>query len=185
MVRPRDVAEYAAAAAAGLTPARPSTPPAVNGRPTAQEMFNRLAATIGISVAASILCLFLLPDRRITGWGAIAYVATVAVGFFATRVSLHRFRTTLLKELQAGYTTKTFSQGLFWFPRRGSGRTTWGDDVDGWDWDGLWVLNGQAQVVSAPDPSVDPPGLYPSPNIIGQRELWTGYRWTGVFPEWS
>lgn len=47
----------------------------------------------------------------------------------------------------------------------------------------LWVLDSKGNVVSAPDLSADPPGLYPSQNIPERRELWTGYRWTGVFPE--
>ena len=140
-------------------------------------------ATLGIAVAASILCLILLPNNRIAGKGAIAYIATLAIGYVVTRASLRRFRAIFLEELQAGYATKTFTQGLFWLPVRGAGRPTWGDDIVGWEWDGLWIFDAQGNVVSSPDPAADPPGLYPSPNIPGDRELWTGYRWTGVFPE--
>ena len=168
---------------AGLTPARPPMPPRIEGRQTARQAFTRLVATLSVSVAASIMCLFLLPDGRVAGKGAIAFIATVAMGYVVTRTSLRRFRAVFLNELQAGYATKTLTQGLFWIPRRGSGRPTWGDDVVGWDWAGLWVLGADGNVVSAPDASADPPGLYPSPNIPGRRELWTGYRWTGVFPE--
>jgi hypothetical protein len=181
--RPREVAGFAAAASAGVSPARPSTPPQIDGRPTAHRAFIRLAATLGGSTAATIICLLLMPDNRVAGKGAIAFFATMAIGYVATRASLRRFRAIFLDELQAGYTTKTFTQGLFWIPRRGAGRKTWGDDVVGWDWDGLWVLDAQGNVISAPDPSADPPGLYPSPHIPGQLELWTGYRWTGAFPE--
>jgi hypothetical protein len=178
---PRDVAGFAVAASAGLTPARPSTPPRFDGRPTARQAFTRLAATLGVAVAVSSLWLFVLapPDETLA---FTVYIATLAVGYFVTRASLRRFRAIFLDELQAGYTTKTFTQGLFWIPRRGTG-PRWGDDVVGWDWDGLWVLDTQGDVISAPDLSADPPGLYPSPNIPGSRELWTGYRWTGVFPE--
>lgn len=143
----------------------------------------RLAATLGVSAAATIVSLLLLPNNRVAGWGAIAFFATLTVGFFVTRAALHRFRDLFLNELQAGYTTKTFTQGLFWLPRRGGGRKVWGDDVTGWDWGGLWILDAQGRVVSTPDSSVDPPGLYPSPHIAGELELWTGYRWTGVFPD--
>lgn len=180
--QPRDVDGFVAAVSAGLTPARPSTPPSIAERLTARRAFTRLVATLGAAATAVIACLVLLPDHRVAGRGAIAFFATLAVGFLAIRASLHRFRDIFLEELQAGYATKTFTQGLFWMPRGGSGRKTWGDDVVGWDWDGLWVLDGHGNVVSAPDRSVDPPGLYPSPHIPGQLELWTGYRWTGVFP---
>ena len=180
--RPRDVAGFEKASSAGLTPARPPTPPWIDGRQTARQAFTRLVATLAVSVAASILWLFVLAPQEET-ITAITFIATLAVGYFVTRTSLRRFRAIFLDELQAGYTTKTLTQGLFWIPRSGSGRKTWGDDVVGWDWAGLWVLDAQGNVVSAPDPSADPPGLYPSPNNVGHRELWTGYRWTGVFPE--
>jgi hypothetical protein len=152
-------------------------------RPTAHEAFVRLAATLAASVVAMIICLISLPDGRISGVSAIVFGAIVAIGFIVTRTSLRRFRALFLDELQAGYATTTFTQGLFWLPVRGAGRRTWGDDVIGWDWDGLWVLDAEGHVVSGPDLSKDSPGLYPSPNIPGERELWTGYRWTGVFPE--
>jgi hypothetical protein len=116
-----------------------------------------LVATLGAAATAVIACLVLLPDHRVAGRGAIAFFATLAVGFLAIRASLHRFRDIFLEELQAGYATKTFTQGLFWIPPRASGRKTWGDDVVGWDWDGLWVLDGHGNVVSAPDRSVDRP----------------------------
>ncbi|WP_158630709.1 hypothetical protein [Nocardioides daphniae] len=32
-------------------------------------------------------------------------------------------------------------------------------------------------MVSPPDPSVLPPGHYPSPNRPGQLEMWTGAAW--------
>jgi hypothetical protein len=181
--QPRDVEGFTDAVSDGLTPARPATPPSIDVRPTAHEAFVRLAATLAASAAAMIIFLISLPDDRISGMGAIVFGTIVAIGFVVTRASLRRFRALFLDELQAGYATTTFTQGLFWLPARGAGRKTWGDDVIGWDWDGLWVLDAEGHVVSGPDPSKDPPGLYPSPNISGQRELWTGYRWTGVFPE--
>lgn len=179
---PRDVEGFADAVSAGVTPARPATPPRIAGRPTARRAFIVLATTFCVAAAVAIACLVMLPGGRVAGWGAVAFFAVLAIGYLATRASLHRFRDTFLTELHAGYATTTFTQGLFWIPRRGSGRRTWGDDVVGWNWDGLWVLDVHGNVVSAPDRSLDPPGLYPSPHRPGQLELWTGYRWTGVFP---
>jgi hypothetical protein len=182
VTRPRDVARFEEAAATGLTSARPATPPPIDGRQTARQAFIWLVVTMGVSVVASILWLFVLApqDETIT---AITFIATMAVGYVVTHTSLRRFRTIFLDELQAGYATKTLTQRLFWLPRSASGRPTWGDDVVGWDWAGLWVLDAEGNVVSAPDASADPPGLYPSPNIPGHRELWTGCRWTSVFLE--
>jgi hypothetical protein len=179
---PRDVEGYAAAVAAGLTPARPSTPPDITGRPTARNAFRYLATTFAVAVAATLACLALLPDGRIAGKGAIAYVAVLVIGYFAVRVPLHRCRDILLEELQAGYTTRTFTQGSFWIPR-GPARTHKDNDVIGWVWDGLWVLDRHGNVVSVPDRSLDPPGLYPSPHRPGKLELWTGYQWAGVYPK--
>ncbi len=138
-----------------------------------------------MAVAASILCLVLLPtpNDQIAGKTAIAFIVTMAIGYVVTRASLRRFRAIFLEELQAGYATTTFLQGLFWRRSREASGSTWGDDVFGWEWKGLWVLDSHGNVVSAPDPSVDPPGLYPSPNVPGSRELWTGHRWTGVLPD--
>lgn len=179
---PRDVEGFAAAVSAGVTPDRPATPPSIAGRPTARRAFIGLATTFGVATAAAIACLVMLPGGRVSGLGAVAFFAVLAIGYLAIRASLHRFRDIFLAELQAGYATTTFTQGLFWIPRGGSGRRTWGDDVVGWNWDGLWVLDIHGNVVSAPDGSIDPPGLYPSPHRVGKLELWTGYRWTGVFP---
>jgi hypothetical protein len=78
-------------------------------------------ATLGLAVAVTVVCPFLLPDHRVAGTGAIAFFATMAIGYAATRASLRRFRAVFLDELQAGYTTQTFTQGLFWIPRRGDG----------------------------------------------------------------
>jgi hypothetical protein len=179
---PSDVEGYAAAVAAGLTPARPSTPPDITGRPTARNAFRQLATTFAVAVAPAVLWTVLLADERIGGkGGAIAYVAILVIAYFVVRVPLHRCRDILLEELQAGYTTRTFTQGLFWIPR-GPGRSMKGDDVIGWIWDGLWVLDVHGNVVSAPDRSIDPPGLYPSPHRPGQLELWTGCQWAGVYP---
>lgn len=177
---PRDVPGFPAAAAAGLTPARPGVPPVVR-QPTAHQALLRLAATAAASVAASIACVFVAPIQQRLGDATLpAFLAVMAVGLAASWAVLVRFRTILLNELQAGYATTTFLQGGFWLPRgRASGRLP--DQGLGWSWEGLWTLTSDGRVVSVPNRSVDPPGLYPSPQAPGRRELWTGSEWAGVF----
>ena len=173
---------FAEAAAAGLTPERPEVAPPIRLGLSAHRAFLQLAVTIGVALAVWILALFLLPtpNNSITGMTAVVLIVLFAVGYFAIRKALRTFRSTLLDELQAGYVTTTFTQGLFWL--RSSRRLfTWADDVVGWDWDGLWVLDSNGNIVSSPDLSADPPGLYPSPHEPGRRELWTGYVWTSVY----
>lgn len=181
--RPRDVAGFEAARAQGRTPLRPSAPPRIVEGTTARQAFRHLVIVHAVAVAAIIGCLILLPDNRIAGKYALAFFAVLTVAYVVLRASLRRFRAIFLDELQAGYTTQRFMQGLFWLPRKGGGLKPPVDDVVGWDWSGVWVYDSDGNVVSAPDVSVDPPGLYPSPHIAGTRELWTGYRWTGVYPE--
>jgi hypothetical protein len=180
-VQPRDVAGFAAAAAAGRTPHRPTAPPHVVP-PVARHALVGLAVTIAFSVVVPILCLIVLPTPggRIGGTAGAAFAAAVVVGFVAVRQALGRFRAAFLKELNAGYTTTTFDQGLFWLRSRDATDAV-AEDVIGWDWRGVWVLRASGTVVSSPDPSLDPPGLYPSPTVAGRYELWTGCRWSGVF----
>lgn len=173
--RPRDVPGYAAAAAAGLTPARPAEPPSVR-RPTACQMILRFAATVAVFVVVSMLCAFFAPVQDRLGSAAVVVsLAVLTIGFFPARAALVGFRVVFLGELQAGYVTFTFLQGMFW--RNGSSDA----DVIGWDWSGLWTLTSDGRVMSTPDLSVDPPGVYPSPNGPGRRELWTGSQWGDVF----
>jgi hypothetical protein len=181
-VQPRDVAGFAAAAAAGRTPHRPSAPPDVV-HPAAHRALVALAVTAAFSAGVPILCLAVLPTPagRIGGIAAAAFAAALAAGFVAVRRALTRFRAAFLRELAAGYTTTTFNQGLFWVRSRDAVDTV-AEDVVGWDWRGLWVLTASGAVVSVPDLSLDPPGLYPSPTVAGRYELWTGCRWSGVFP---
>ena len=172
---PRQVPGFEAALAAGLTPARPARPPVVR-RPTAHQALVRVGVTMAVAVAVSLPCAFFPPlEDRLGAASVPVFLVMLTLGFFVTRAALIRFRLVLLDELRAGYVTTTFVQGLFW----GSGR---GDsDVISWEWRGLWTLKSDGRVVSAPDLSGDPPGVYPSPNAPGRRELWTGCRWTNVF----
>lgn len=149
---------------------------------TAHRAFRQLVETIAVVVTIWILSLFSLPtpNNSITGMTAVILIVLGAIGFYAIRRALRTFRSILLAELQAGYVTTTFTQGLFWLRKSGKA-FTWGDDVVGWDWDGLWVLGSDGDVISTPNLSADPPGLYPSPHDPGRRELWTGHIWSSVY----
>lgn len=172
---PRDMPGFAAAVSAGLTPARPAERPAVR-QPTSHQAMVRLGLTLALWTAVFLASLFVPPvPHRLGNATALVAAMVVTAGFFVSRAALVRFRTTFLQELQAGYVTHTFVQALFW--RNGGGDA----DVIGWEWKGLWTLTSDGRVVSAPDPSVDPPGVYPSPNAPGRRELWTGCQWANVF----
>lgn len=173
------------AEAAGRTPARPRAAPSPSVQPTAHTTLVRFGVVVAGSVVLSLAPVAFLPaqDGQMAGSTALATAAVLVVGFIVSRWSLLRFRRAFLAELQAGYVTTTFTQGMFWVGRDPSPRPAGGEDVVGWSWEGLWVLDSSGSVVSEPMTSADPPGLYPSPNVPGERELWTGCRWTGVFPD--
>jgi hypothetical protein len=86
----------------------------------------------------------------------------------------------MLKELLLGYTTSPFIVGgtkLF------SGRRWQGlpPRTIPWNYAGVWELDGQGNVISAPDHKTPPPGIYPSATKEGVWELWTGTVWSGQF----
>lgn len=178
--RPRDVPGFAEAAAAGSTPRRPLRPPPLLPGTTAHQAFVRC----GVLLAGATLVVVTVTfggdnDGSLTVWEVAMMLAMTAIGVaVVVGAGIGPFRRVLLAELAAGYVTTTFHQGLFWFVR-GPGSARDNDGV-GWVWDGVWVLTSAGSVVSTPDPDVDPPGFYPSPNEAGQLELWTGCQWTGV-----
>lgn len=186
--RPSDVEGFAEAQATGMTPAVPAHPPASPlSAPTAHTMLRHLGYSLATTVGAALAALVGLPkpDGRIAPVTAIVIIVVLACGGFLIRRSLAAFRSKLLEEMQAGYVTTTFEQGGFWLAKRDGSAFAPGRNVLGWDWRGLWVLDPTGRVVSPPDRSVDPPGLYPSPHSPGKRELWTGHQWTFVFPDRS
>jgi hypothetical protein len=174
--RPREVEGFAASQAAGLAPARPTSPPNVGPGVTARGALRRLALVAAGSVGVAIATLLVLPkdDGALPPGTLVAFLIVLAVGLIATWRSLVGFREALLRELQAGYVTTTFEQGVFWFGPAG----VLSRGVVGWDWSGIWVLEPTGEVVASPRGDTDPPGAYPSPHEPGRRELWTGYRWT-------
>ena len=86
-----------------------------------------------------------------------------------------------LAELACGYTTLTWVFGGVTptVDRRFRGT----DSRVPWDYRGVWVLSGDGRVLSVPDPSVEPPGFFPSPNRPRSYELWTGSAWYGLYRE--
>lgn len=179
--RPRDVEGFAAAKVAGRTPKQPQDPPRVSPGGTARGALGRLAFVGAVSVSASVAMLLLLPkdNGTLTSTTLAVFGVTVVVGVVATWRSLVTFRGVLLRELQAGYVTTTFEQGVFWMGP--ASRFDWG--VVPWDWSGIWVLTPDGEVQSPPENDADPPGIYPSPHEPGRRELWTGCRWTMFYPD--
>lgn len=182
-LRPRDVTGYEQAVTAGLTPARPSHPPSLLPGTTAHRALVQCGFALGGAAVLIVIALALGPESG--GQASMRDLLTVLgaalAGLVVVLLAVGRFRRALLAELAAGYVTTTFHQGLLWFAARPGPRV--GNDVVGWRWDGLWVLDGSGRVVSAPSPEVEPPGFYPSPNQPGRLELWTGAQWVGVHPD--
>lgn len=183
-LRPRDAPGFAAAVAAGQTPARPDDPPVV-GEPSAHQALVRLGWTVAVAAGVAVTSVLLLSvDGALGGLQLVVFLAVLAVGYVVSRAAVIRFRTLLLGELQAGHTTTTFLQGGFWMRnRQQAGRRS--DAGLGWTWEGLWVLTSAGRVVSTPDRTVDPPGIYPSPYAEGRKEIWTGSEWSGVLVDGS
>lgn len=81
----------------------------------------------------------------------------------------------MLTELRAGYTTLTLDLGGFWT----GGARRYRHNGAPWDFRGAWVYDSRGRLRAAPDPSLDRPGLYPSPTAPGRYEVWTGCVWSG------
>lgn len=182
-VRPREVPGFAEAAASGVVPARPSSPPRLLPGTSAHQALIHCGLALAGAAVLVLTALALGPESGgQASWGAVALMlGATAVGITAVVLAIGRFRRALLRELEAGYVTTTFHQGTFWFANRPGPAV--GNDVVGWEWSGVWVLNSSGEVVSAPDPNADPPGFYPSPHHPGRLELWTGAQWLGVYKD--
>ena len=168
-----------------MTPAMPARPPSPLPGASAHRLLLRLGYTLAAGVGAVLVTLAALPtpDGRIGVAAAAVLILVMAAGAFMGRRALVSFRSRLLDEIQAGYTSTTFKQGGFWLAHRDGSVFAPGRNVLGWDWLGLWVLDADGAVVSSPDRSTDAPGLYPSPHRSGERELWTGHQWSFVYPD--
>lgn len=148
----------------GLTPRVPPTPPALVCPPSYKGILPAaVAGLLGIVVTVVTTQVW-------------ALVVTLGLfGLIIVRVVIMQRRERL--EVAAGYRLVNWRAG------------TWGRDPDRrftvgtgmaaapWDLRGLWFLDEKGQVLAPPDPSVLPPGKYPSPNKPGQLEMWTGTAW--------
>lgn len=174
-VRPRDVAGFREAVAAKLVPIVPAEPPALLPGPSARQMFHRFLRRS----ATSVLAVFILFQIDLSGvWFWLLPLSGLAL-FLLMAHWWSQIGTCNLSELHHGYTTFTMSYGAF---QQGPSRTWKGHyNRPPWDYRGVWVLNQHGQVLSRPDPGLEPPGFYPSPERPGVLELWTGVVWLGQF----
>lgn len=176
-IPPREVAGYAQAYAAGQLPLVPQHPPTLVVRPTARAQLHRLIVLTFTGVLAAALLGRLL--ERLAWPGGLRAVVLGAVALalgVGTLRLLAGVGNRSLAELERGYTTLELTFGGFWF---GEGHEFQGEDLRApWDYRGTWLLHHRdGRVLRAPDPTVDPPGMYPSPHRPGRRELWTGAVW--------
>ena len=180
---PRQVAGYDAAATSGLLPTVPVQPPPLLVRPTAQALFYRFVGLASICVlAAGALAgqSHRLPLPALAGFILLGLMSLgVLVGLLRALPAVGRQS---IAELQQGYTTLVLQFGGFWY---GEGPLTLSGEMRAqWDYRGTWHLDRKdGKVLRAPDRSVDPPGMYPSPHRSGHMELWTGARWLGHYSE--
>lgn len=178
--RPRDVPGYADAAARGLVPRVPTSPPRVEG-PTAAAALRHVFVLAAVSVIAVVATVLLGADDGRLGLATVGLVlAVTAVGTVVTGTAVRRFGVVQLAELGRGYTTVTYEMGRWWMRAAPDGPVTNGWIP--WDWRGTWVLRPTGEVVTAPDTDLDAPGLYPSPAGGDALELWTGRQWSGYAP---
>lgn len=179
-LRPREVPGYAAAAADGRLPTVPSAPPALTAGGTADHAFKIFLLQGGAAVAV-LLVLIEVVQRVGLGTTAVGLLilALSALLVVALHLLWQRVGRAVLDELAHGYTTLTFTYVSFRPPRdRGWYETDWRVP---WDYTGVWVLRPDGRVLSAPRSDVEPPGFFPSPNRVGEFELWSGVGWTGQF----
>ena len=178
MLTPRQVEGFAAAQTLGLLPRVSEVPPDLPRR-TARRAFIRwivylVLGAVGWAVLASTLA------RPLQRWSPVAGSALLVLGalFLFLFVRLRsQVGDVFLDELGAGFTTLPLTVGAFWGVNRHEGANY----MESWDFRGIWVLAGSGKVRSTPDRTVDPPGLYPSPERPGQLQVWTGMIWARKF----
>ncbi len=179
---PRDVPGYETAVAHRLVPVVPAEPPRLLPGPTAHAVVWRYLGRIGGLVAGWLALMFVLSvfDSGIATILRLLALALSLVGFWRLFVvGRARAGERLLAELDAGYATFRLTYGGFWRTRQKSRpQHTYQEP---WDFRGTWRLSRTGAVEGAPDPSVSPPGFYPSPNRPGSLELWTGAAWGSVW----
>lgn len=167
--RPRDMSSVQAAFSMGLIKRVPKTPPTLLPGPTVAAVSRSAVLRMVPAFFGAVVIVLLVPMPI---WIA-APLGLVVLGYvFLLPV---KTRNRQLEELAEGYTTlpRFEGGGLEWHRL-----PVWRRHPDTtWLFAGVWVLDSQGRVVSAPDPSYDPPGFYPSPNKPDRLQFWTGRMW--------
>ncbi len=180
---PRQVPGYDDARRAGGLPGVPDQPPTLDVRPTANGLFLRFVAFAGGGLAAILAVVLLLGALDVPdAWRAPVFGVLGLAWFVLLFRRLSAVGRQSAAELQRGYTTLVLDFGGFWV---GEGPLTLSGDMRAaWDYRGTWHLGHRdGHVIRAPDRSIDPPGMYPSPHRPGQYELWTGATWLGHYAD--
>lgn len=177
-MRPSEVPGYAQARDQGLTRTVPPTPPPLVPGLNAQHRF--FAMIVGVTVVA-IMSLALVSVLEVIHH-PIRIAVQLAVSVCAFVVILRLIAAvgrTVHREMDHGYTTLQLAYGNFFAKPRVASQMAMRVP---WDYRGLWMLNAMdGSVLQAPDPTVEAPGFYPSPNRPGAFEMWTGVAWTNDF----
>ncbi|OLF10142.1 hypothetical protein BLA60_16985 [Actinophytocola xinjiangensis] len=180
---PREVPGYLEAGRAGTLPVAPEQPPGLLAGPTALTLFHRFVA-LAVGGLVLIFALVVLVEElgASESLRSMVFLGT-GLGYLVSLLfTLPIVGRRSVTELQHGYTTLVLEFGGFWF---GEGPLTRSGDMRAaWDYRGTWHLHHRdGRTLRAPDRGIDPPGLYPSPNSPGRRELWTGATWLGHFAD--
>lgn len=168
MLTPREVPGYRHAIETGVarlpSPLEPPTPlPGISGawRTTITTWSPWIVFTLAIATFA---------PRGMGIWIFGVWAAVLAVAPLARRWCERR----KMDELAAGYITLPVIER---YPGRNS--ASWG--LPAWNYTGTWAFTRSGAIKWAPDPTVDPPGFYPSQNHPERLQLWSGSEWLPQF----
>jgi hypothetical protein len=175
-LRPRDVEGYADARLAGVLPPVSEHAPTLLPGPTAQHEFRRFLARSAGAIAIYVAAFTIAGKVD----GIARAIMLLVPGLLCFWLIVFRFLSPVGRrseeELSAGYTTLVLQFGAL---RTGG----WRWQHLPWDYRGTWALDDCGAALTRPDPALDSPGYYPSPNRKGSYELWTGATWAGLFRE--
>jgi hypothetical protein len=179
---PRKVADYARAFADGVVRPVPALPPTLLPGRTANGMM-RMFILSTVAWGALWFALHSAAGRISSTHaglrGPLLFVISSGV-FFGVLAQVSRVGNRNVEEFARGYTTLRLQFGLLFYTGLTFKRSP-REQRTPWNYSGIWVLDDHGRVLSPPDPGVDPPGYFPSPNRPGQFELWTGACWSGHF----